>query len=124
MPVNISLAYNLNDRSNNDFGMGNGWRTNFNQKVYTWPEDYRYYVWEDADGTDHYFLASATHIYEDEDGLKLTLETNVPGSYPVTITDKKGNVSYFDNKGRLAKLENNQQRSIDSGNQRRREPLL
>ena len=34
MPVSISHIYNTNDSMNNDFGMGYGWRTNFNQLVY------------------------------------------------------------------------------------------
>ena len=33
MPVSISHIYNTNDSMNNDFGMGYGWRTNFNQLV-------------------------------------------------------------------------------------------
>ena len=34
MPVSISHIYNANDAANNDFGLGNGWRTNYHQRVY------------------------------------------------------------------------------------------
>ena len=112
MPVAISHVYNANDSTENLFGMGFGWRTNFNQRVYQWDEDDAYgdyYVWEDADGTDHYFLKFDNNIYKDEDGLELTLTTHGSGSSKYyLITDKYGNTSKFDSKGRLVKQENNQ----------------
>ena len=109
MPVSISHVYNTADADNNDFGMGNGWRTNFNQKVYKWEEDSNYYVWEDSDGTRHYFEKENSTTFKDEDGLELTL--NLKGSSSnrtYEIVDKNGNTSYFDTKGRLIKQENNQ----------------
>ena len=121
MPVSISHVYNLNDSvipedSNNSndsggnyFGMGNGWRTNFNQRVYQWNVEDGYYVWEDADGTDHYFTREEQNgPIKDEDGLELELKTNGSDDTKYTITDKQGNKSYFDTSGRLRKLENNQ----------------
>ena len=36
-------------------GLGYGWRTNYNQRVYVWEKDSDFYIWEDEDGTDHYF---------------------------------------------------------------------
>ena len=121
MPVSIQHVYNLNDaiipsdsnNSNdsggNSFGMGIGWRTNFNQLLYRWNIDSAYYVWEDADGTDHYFLTDSNGAYKDEDGLELTLTDNGSGTEKYCITDKYGNKSYFDERGRLSKLSNNQQ---------------
>ena len=119
MPVTIQHIYNLNDaivpndpnNSNdsggNGFGMGIGWRTNFNQLVYQWNLDDSYYIWEDSDGTDHYFkLEDGT--YQDEDGLELTLTINNNGTEKYCITDKYGNCSYFDTYGRLTKMSNNQ----------------
>ena len=110
MPVSISHVHNANDAGENSFGLGHGWRTNYNQKVYQWTEDNSYYVWEDSDGTDHYFKYNATNNnYEDEDGLELTLTTTGSGDTTYCIKDKKDNCSYFDASGRLTKQENNQQ---------------
>lgn len=108
MPVSISHVYNANDSQNNKFGMGYGWRTNFNQLVYQWSEDSDYYIWEDSDGTKHYFKKVSSGKYEDEDGLEMTLTTTGSGTSKYKIVDKNGNASYFDTKGRLTKQENNQ----------------
>ncbi len=126
-PVSISHIYNANDsiipadRNNNSddsggnyFGLGYGWRTNYHQRVFLWEhadqdEDTEYYIWEDADGTDHYFEKESSGVYKDEDGLELTLKTTGSGTKKYSITDKDGNVSYFDTEGRLTSIENNQQ---------------
>ena len=106
MPVSISHVYNANDAGNNIFGLGYGWRTNFNQRAYQWSVDGNYYVWEDSDGTAHYFYYdSDIGKYRDEDGLELTMEVSSSGR---VITDKYGNRSYFDSSNRLYKQENNQ----------------
>ncbi len=101
MPVSISHVYNSNDSLKNEFGMGYGWRTNYNQRVYPMDGNSNYYVWEDADGTKHYFLrtSSTSTTYKDEDGLNLTLTVSSSGSS--VITDLNGNRSNFDSKGRL-----------------------
>ena len=110
MPVAISHVYNANDSENNEFGMGNGWRTNYNQRVYQWNQNTNYYVWEDGDGTHHYFYRVSTGTYVDEDGLYLTLTTTGSGtSQTCKITDQYGNISYFNTSGNLVKIENNQQ---------------
>ena len=108
MPVSISHVYNANDTSVTQYGMGNGWRTNFNQRVYQWTSNTNYYIWEDADGTKHYFLYASSGTYKDEDGLELTLTNTGSGTTKFCITDKYGNKSYFDTYGRLTKQENNQ----------------
>ncbi len=110
MPVSIQHIYNLNDINTNLFGLGCGWRTNYNQRVYQWAQNTNYYVWEDSDGTDHYFYIDQenANTYKDEDGLELTLTTNGSGTEKYRITDKNGNKSFFDTKGRLTKLQNNQ----------------
>ncbi|MBQ7345962.1 MAG: DNRLRE domain-containing protein [Oscillospiraceae bacterium] len=113
MPVSISHIYNANDSQKNSFGLGYGWRTNYNQRVYHWDEGAAlgdYYVWEDADGTFHYFLKESTGVYKDEDGLELTLQTSgfdMDGA-SIAIFDKSGSASYFDSQGRLFKLANGQ----------------
>ena len=110
MPVSISHIYNANDSANNDFGLGYGWRTNYNQRAYKCTLanlDKVYYVWEDADGTDHYFYydkEDKKYVDEGNPELTLTLKNGIPEK----IIDKEGNTSYFDSQGRLCKLENNQ----------------
>lgn len=123
MPVSITAVYNANDAvcpsdnnnsndtAGNSFGMGNGWRTNYNQLVYHWQvnghsEDY--YVWEDEDGTDHYFKYDSANTYKDEENLELTLTTNGSGDSKYTITTKYGETRHFDTNGRLTKISNNQ----------------
>ena len=108
MPVSISHVYNANDRQNNSFGLGYGWRTNYNQKVYSETlNTLQYYVWEDADGTRHYFYKDGS-VWKDEDGLELTLTVS-SGSEKYKLTDKNGNESVFDSSGRLIRQTNNQQ---------------
>ena len=107
--VAISHIYNANDAASNQFGMGYGWRTNYNQRVYQWSLNSNYYVWEDGDGTKHYFYNVSTGTYKDEDGLELELKTTGSGNSKYTITDKGGNVSHFDTKGRLTQITNNQE---------------
>ena len=127
MPVSITHVYNLNDvitptdgnNSNdsggNTFHMGYGWRTNYNQLLYQWTVTDTgttiplgtHYIWEDADGTDHYFRDD-NGTYKDEDGLNLTLTTNGSGNTTYCITDEKGNQTFFDSYGRLTKISNNQ----------------
>ncbi len=107
MPVSIRHIYNANDKDNNSFGHGYGWRTNYNQLVYQWSTDSSYYVWEDEDGTRHYFKYKSSGTYEDENGSGLILTTN-NGTNPYCIKDKKDNKSYFDASGRLVKISNDQ----------------
>ena len=59
-------------------------------------------VYNDEDGTEHYFKKSESDPakYEDEDGLNLTIQKN--GS-DYTMTDKKGNSKFFKN-GYLTKI--------------------
>ena len=109
MPVSISHIYNANDCGMNDYGLGYGWRTNYNQTIEAISNSNTNaaYVWTDGDGTKHYFIASSDGSgYIDEDGLELTLTVSSSGTY--TITDKIGNKSNFDSKGRLTSQVNNQ----------------
>ena len=126
MPVSVNFTYNTNDKvslnssgsiiAGGTFGLGNGWRTNYNQRVYLYvPSDgtstgsYTYYVWEDEDGTRHYFRGeSATGTFTDESGVELTLTNTGSGDSKFVITDKNNNKSYFDTSGRLKKISNNQ----------------
>jgi len=117
MPVAIQHVYNANDTAEDSFSMGYGWRTTYNQSLYQWDadgdgtiqSDETYYVWEDADGTDHYFCYSEEkEAIVDEDGLELTLTVHTTGDSKYILTDKNGGTYYFDTQGRLYKIENNQ----------------
>lgn len=108
MPVSISHIYNVNDKDSNDFGMGYGWRTNYNQSVKQWEDDPTYYVWDDEDGTKHYFKYKSDSTYEDELGTGLILTTNGSGTTKFCITDKDNNKTYFDSNGRLSQISNYQ----------------
>ncbi len=108
-PVSISHIYNSNDAGENLFGMGYGWRTNYNQRVYVWDKDTDFYIWEDEDGTDHYFEKQSDGTFKDEDGLELTLTDTGSGNEKYIIQDKNGNKTYFDTLGRLTKISNNQE---------------
>ena len=53
-----------------------------------------YYIYNDSDGTEHYFKKnSSTGKFEDEDGLKLTIEKSDSAMY--TMVDEKGNKKFF-----------------------------
>ncbi len=108
MPVAIKHVYNANDKDNNAFGMGYGWRSSYNQLVYPFAADSSYYVWEDEDGTRHYFKNKSSGTYEDEINQGLILTTTGSGNEKYCITDKKNNKSYFDTDGRLRRISNNQ----------------
>ena len=66
MPVSISHIYNTNDAGVNTYGLGNGWRTNFNQTLTVWDQNPDYYVWTDSDGTHHYFYETENGSYQDD----------------------------------------------------------
>ena len=113
MPVSINHVYNSNDAQTNQFGMGYGWRTNYNQTITL---SSGIYAWEDGDGTRHYFYPAKdsegntiANTYLDEDSLHLTLTTGGTGDSSYQLTDQYGNKSYFNNSGYLVKLENNQE---------------
>ena len=109
MPVDIKLTYNANDKGNNSFNMGYGWRSNFNQLVYRWSEDSSYYVWEDGDGTRHYFKYKSTGVYENELDSKMTLTTTGGGGTVYCISEEGSSIkTYFDGYGRLSQITNYQ----------------
>lgn len=116
MPVSLSHIYSANDSSSNEFGLGYGWRTNYNQRIYQWtsPGDdpTTYYVWEDADGTKHYFTHDEGNVYKDEIVNTRTITIGGSGDQTYALDDGSGNISYFDNhsgKGRLKRIVNNQE---------------
>lgn len=58
-----------------------------------------YYIWCDADGTEHDFFSKG-NVYEDNDGLQLTL-TVASNQNTVTISDDSKTIRTFERKGLL-----------------------
>ena len=101
LPAAIYHTYNTNDKNIN-IGYGNGFRLNYNQTVQLvtiGSIPYAKYI--DEDGTAHYFNKQSDTVYNDEDGLNLTL--TLSGSI-FTMTDKAGNKSEFTNNSGIYKL--------------------
>jgi len=86
MPVSLELNWNECEKDKNAFGVGLGWRLNWNQTLRREaPENGNYYyIWTDGDGTEHEFKkhtkteeeekdTSFVDYFEDESGLSLKL---------------------------------------------------
>ena len=109
MPVSINAVYNANDKRNKAYGLGYGWRTNYNQRVEQITlGGTTYYRWEDEDGTRHYFMKKSAGLYVDELEPTRQLTDTGSGTKKFCITEKSGSKRYFDASGRLAGLSNNQ----------------
>ena len=109
MPVSINAVYNANDKGNKAYGLGYGWRTNYNQRVEQITlGGTTYYRWEDEDGTRHYFMKKSAGLYVDELEPTRQLTDTGSGTKKFCITEKSGSKRYFDTSGRLAGLSNNQ----------------
>ncbi|MBQ7365062.1 MAG: DNRLRE domain-containing protein, partial [Clostridia bacterium] len=133
MPYTPTLVYNSLQKAkyfNSSFGnttmvanTGYGWKLDSQQSVvqrgYTNASGSLtyYYVWTDADGTEHAFLpytSGSTTVYYDEDGLNLELKvlSSVTNGMKYQIVDTHGNTMGFSSSGYLV-------REIDSfGNAR------
>ena len=113
--------------SNNDAGgihtcdytsmqVGVGWKLSAQQTVVECKVgDETYLVYNDEDGTEHYFSETATNTYEDEDGLSLKIVKSTSGGntiytmtdmdkyhtwvfhngYLISVTDNNSNTIYF-----------------------------
>jgi len=124
MPYTPSLVYNTPQKGkyfNSSFGntnmvanTGYGWKLDSQQSVvqrgYTNTSGglTYYYVWMDADGTEHAFMpftASSGTVYYDEDGLNLELVvlSAVTDGVKYQIKDTHGNVMGFSSIGYLVK---------------------
>lgn len=120
LPVTVEHIYNSCNSeklyTNIYPSTGNGWKLNIQQtvrssKLYglTGTSQKLYpYVYEDGDGTEHYFYAKTENNstkYYDEDGLGLELKTTSNG---FQIIDKNKNITLFDSKGNIVGQKNNQ----------------
>ena len=97
MPVSVKHIYNSCQSLSDDFGCGLGWRTSLHQIVRqeTVASD-TYYVWQDGEGTDHFFKASGSQPYSDCEGMQLKMNLTDTG---LTITDKGDTVMTFEKIG-------------------------
>ncbi|MBQ2434140.1 MAG: DNRLRE domain-containing protein, partial [Clostridia bacterium] len=102
MPVSVKHIYNSCQSLTDDFGCGLGWRTNFNQIVRqeTVAND-TYYVWQDGEGTDHFFKVTTSQPYSDSEGMQLKMHLT---DNSLTITDKGDTVMTFEKTGETYRL--------------------
>ena len=101
MPVSLEHVYNgymANSNASSYPHSGRGNKLSLQQTVKTTNISGYPYVYEDGDGTQHYFYKDGSK-YLDEDGLNLELKVKSGGGY--TITDKADNVMTFDSNGCL-----------------------
>ena len=96
--------------------VGDGWKLSAQQTVVECKVgDETYLVYNDEDGTEHYFSKTATNTYEDEDGLGLKIVKSTSGGntiytmtdmdkyhtwvfhngYLISVTDNNSNTIYF-----------------------------
>lgn len=103
LPVNLELVYNTNDVIlENETFFKKGYKLNLEQTIKEIDNNLEYL---DEDGTIHYFRKSGdSNIYNDADGLNLTIEKN---DSVCTMDDINGNKMTFtniDNVYRLTKI--------------------
>lgn len=98
MPVSVTHYYNSVLSGANNYKCGYGWKTSAHQKVTLLNIPFNnsnYFVWEDEDGTEHFFAATGSQPYKDEEGLDLELTYNTGSPDYILITDKQHNQMRF-----------------------------
>ncbi len=110
LPFGVNLVYNsayedtyfgsasgLNTKNYGSMKLGYGWKLNVQETVIEKTiSGKKHLIYNDSDGTDHYFPLASGSTYKDEDGLKLTIVKQAsPLKY--TMTDEKGNQKIFQN---------------------------
>ncbi len=121
LPVGISHVYNsfmseneftsCDDILTADFSnmkIGKGWKLSVQETIAKITLDNQdWYVYNDADGTELYFLpgtVNGVHLNEDGYPLYLTVSTGTY-TYKYLLKDDYGNCKYFDSDGRLVKMD-------------------
>ena len=93
MPVSVSHIYNSCLSDDNSAYCGLGWRLSLNQSLRKETIlSQEYYIWQDGDGTEHYFEITGDAPYSDSEGMQLKLAVN---DNDITITDKSDTVMTF-----------------------------
>ncbi len=95
-PVSVNHYYNSCRCGDNNYGSGYGWKTDAHQKITALTlNDTNYYVWEDGDGTEHFFeYTGGSGPFKDAEGMELELRIDT-SAMQITITDKSDNVMTF-----------------------------
>ena len=110
MPFEISHIYNsafsnqfftassdINTKNYNNMRVGKGWKLNIQETIVEKTiSGKNHLIYNDSDGTEHYFPLDSGSTYKDEDGLKLTI-TKSTSPLKYTMTDEKGNQKIFYN---------------------------
>ena len=123
LPISVSHVYNsylagLNfDPDENNINapitsqysnslMGYGWKLNAQETlVETTIDGTPYFVYNDGDGTEHYYFLDATqNKYIDESGSGWELTIGSDGSEKYIISDELGNKKYFNSNGYVRKI--------------------
>ena len=111
MPVSVQHVYNSCQSLSDDFGCGLGWRTNLHQTIRTEKiASADYYIWQDGEGTDHYFTKTTSQPYTDCEGMQLKMNATTEGTgenetlVSATITDKGDNVMTFEKTADVVRL--------------------
>ena len=93
MPVSVSHIYNSCLSDENAAHCGLGWRLSVNHSL---REETivgkNFYIWQDGDGTEHYFEKTSKQPYADSEGMQLKLKVTDAAA---TITDKSDTVMSF-----------------------------
>ena len=96
MPVSVNHFYNSCLSNANNYNCGYGWKTDAHQKVTARTHNSNnYYVWEDGDGTEHFFHASGSQPYKDDEGMEMELTYTSGSPSYIIITDKEHNQMRF-----------------------------
>ena len=94
-PVSVNHYYNSCLSTANAYGCGFGWKTDAHQKVTMLTlNNKNYLVWEDGDGTEHFFDWSGSQPYKDVEGIGLKLTFSSDGT-KIFIFDKMDNGMRF-----------------------------
>ena len=95
VPVSVTHYYNSCTSNANDYACGKGWKTSAHQKITKETiNDTDYFVWEDGDGTEHYFAETGSQPYKDQEGMDLELNLYESDLY-IIIRDKADNRMRF-----------------------------
>lgn len=94
--------------------VGVGWKLSAQQTVVECKVgDETYLVYNDEDGTEHYFSKTATNTYEDEDGLGLKIVKSTSGGNTIyTMTDMDKYHTWVFHKGYLISVTDNNSNTI------------
>lgn len=108
-PLNVVAYYNGNYKAR-DRGVGYGWNLNINQYV-NWRAGSQFddgkkrLMYEDADGTQHYYKDDGKGVYKDEDSeSESQITIGIYERYTFEFKDKDNNHLWFNTRGQLTKM--------------------